>query len=1050
MHFVLKIRLNENEMQFGPFLSTTGLGSDRDIEVPLSYPGLPARFLTFTPMEDGRVLIEKLDSEMAVLCDGQALRNSQAVRLPYHLTFGDVSVEIISAPNSDEFFAPALGSRYQLQQTQPMMVAPAGLYQPEMIAPQKHASVLPLLSLIMGIIGPFPLGFSWILGIVLGFIAIKGIKKFGGASRDYRMATAGIMFGFGWMIILSIAAGWYGTVNYLQKQETQRERERAAIERQIKVNEGKAIEVLQGIARAQRYSKGILVADENQNEIGEYLYFDQLVPNRLQYFPAEIQQSAFSGYVFEIKNVTEENFLAIGSPEKYGTSGRLIFSIGPAGTINGADLGGRIYAEMPEKLTQLDGFENAYIDYQEEIAGNIFKKAKMLTMEKDPSKYERSRLLLDVLRENYANTKWGREAQEGLAPTVDKVLLDYRASKLKQESDEALAADNLELAIGKLDELTKKYADYKNIAAVNAQLETLSNQLQSKKEDEANALMKQSIELEKAGNLEEVEKIFKKIELLYPTTEAAQKVTNMQGSLRDNKTEQEAESAFEELMELSVTDNSHAILAMVAQMRMRFANSYIVKRNSDIILEKERKALAAKYTNEATELAKDGKIQSAVARMEDAVAENPGILDDVRVLYSDLLIKVGNLFLKQGSPEYALAYFDRYLELNPNGDLIDPQLVQDTHWKLIRPALQKKDYGTMLTHLLKCEKSRSNTAEYQMYLGRVRFTQQDWKAAGKAFSNHITLEPNQMKAYYYRAYIAARMSLDHQIDIASSFEISIPDIVSTNSDESLLLDEPEQTEAPAAKDTNRPSTNITTNTEITSGEDTGIFNRTRDAQENVSLKMYKEDELNYNHKDAMDFMVELFGILESLDGLSPTADSDDSQQNGFMVNPSSTTVKQTFLLTSEISKYRRMHIELKRKHAKMINKLEMSTALMKMAIRDLRFIEQRAGDNSKTAKEMRQFCEKNLAYMLDIDGEVEKTLTDLNNTIDGIMKIIERKLESEKSRTKEFDSSASKAQDLLNFRMTNFKKFDLAIVKLQDALEVKIPWDDYTEVFLED
>jgi hypothetical protein len=1047
MHFVLKIRLNENEMQFGPFLSTTGLGSDRDIEVPLSYPGLPARFLTFTPMEDGRVLIEKLDSEMAVLCDGQALRNSQAVRLPYHLTFGDVSVEIISAPNSDEFFAPALGSRYQLQQTQPMMVAPAGLYQPEMIAPQKHASVLPLLSLIMGIIGPFPLGFSWILGIVLGFIAIKGIKKFGGASRDYRMATAGIMFGFGWMVILSMVAGWYGTMNYLQKQESQRERERAAIERQIKVNEGKAIEVLQGIARAQRYSKGILVADENQNEIGEYLYFDDLVPNRLQYFPAEIQQGAFFGYVFEIKNVTEENFLAIGSPEKYGMSGRKIFSIGPAGTINGADLGGRIYAEIPEQLTQLDGFENAYVDYQEEIAGNIFKKAKMLTTGADPANYARSRLLLDVLRENYATTKWGREAQEGLAPTVDKVLLEYRASKLRQESDEALEAGNLELAIGKLDELTKKYAGYKDIVAINAQLETLSNHLQTKKEDEANTLMKQSIELEKSGNLEEVEKIFKKIELLYPTTEAAQKVADMQGPLRDNKTEQEAESAFEELMELSVTENSHAIIAMVAQMRMRFANSYIVKRNSEIILEKERKALAAKYTTEATELAKDGKIQSALARMEDAVAENPGILDDVRVLYSDLLVNVGNLFLKQGSPEYALAYFDRYLELNPNGDLVEPQLVQDTHWKLVRPALQKKDYSEMLKHLLKCEKSHSNTAEYQMYLGRIRFAQQDWKAAGKAFSNHISLEPNQMKAYYYRAYIAARMSLDHQIEIASSFEVATPEIVSIDSEEPSFDDEPEEAESPESQPVNRPGTNSTEKTVADAG--TGIFNRTRDAQENARLKMYKEDELDYNHKEAMDFMVELFGILEALDGLSPTTDS-DSQQNGFMDNPSTSSVKQTFLLTSEISKYRRMHIELKRKHAKMINKLEMSTALMKMAIRDLRFIEKRAGDNSKTATEMRQFCEKNLAYMLDIDGEVEKTLTDLNHTIDGIMKIIERKLESEKSRTKEFDSSAAKAQDLLNFRMTNFKKFDLAIVKLQDALEVKIPWDDYAEVFLED
>ncbi|MCD5401615.1 DUF4190 domain-containing protein, partial [candidate division NPL-UPA2 bacterium] len=66
----------------------------------------------------------------------------------------------------------------------------------------RGVGILPLISLLLGILGPFFLGIGWILAIICGLLSLSAIRKRGGLARDRKMALGGIALGFAWPLVL--------------------------------------------------------------------------------------------------------------------------------------------------------------------------------------------------------------------------------------------------------------------------------------------------------------------------------------------------------------------------------------------------------------------------------------------------------------------------------------------------------------------------------------------------------------------------------------------------------------------------------------------------------------------------------------------------------------------------------------------------------------------------------------------------------------------------------------------------------------------------------
>lgn len=66
---------------------------------------------------------------------------------------------------------------------------------------QPTTNPLAIVSLVAGIVGCF-LGVSWIAAIICGFIAKNQIRNSQGAQKGSGMATAGIVLGFAWLVLV--------------------------------------------------------------------------------------------------------------------------------------------------------------------------------------------------------------------------------------------------------------------------------------------------------------------------------------------------------------------------------------------------------------------------------------------------------------------------------------------------------------------------------------------------------------------------------------------------------------------------------------------------------------------------------------------------------------------------------------------------------------------------------------------------------------------------------------------------------------------------------
>ena len=573
--------------------------------------------------------------------------------------------------------------------------------------------ILPVLALICGLVGPLLLGVGWLLGIILGLMALAIIRRTGGFERDRRQALWGIGAGVTWAVVLFLVTGsWWLNATFKERL--------AQIDKEIAENEQAVLVELASLARAEKYAKAILFADTNQNFIGEYVPLRQLAGLNSPFVDQELARDAKkNGYVFVVVGASEDGFFLCATPQRYGRTGRRTFAVDQTGALRGKDARGAAFSAA----AQLPGLPlpNAFEKADDEIAEDALAVAKSLAKAGD---YEKSRAILDGIRQNLTITKAAKQLTD-LEKTIDPFLIEARADKKYRDAQTAVKGGDLTLAIALLRDIEVNYGTFSKIHDASRQRQELEVQFAQSQEEQAKGMFQQAEALEREGKVAEAETIYFQIEKRFPDTEWARDVLTLKPELRRQLREKQVEGWLQQLSNLSPESDFAQILNVIEQLRRNYADTDAYREATDSTSELqslttlEQKALAQKLKVDAMKQAQAGQPRRALTTLEKAVAEKPDLAVYLRETLWDLYPRVAEQLLKEQDVSGAMALYEAFLRLNPPEARLNRQLFADLSYRVAQKDVLGGRAEAALPRLQQAEAMYREDAEFNALYGRT-------------------------------------------------------------------------------------------------------------------------------------------------------------------------------------------------------------------------------------------------------------------------------------------------------------------------------------------
>lgn len=666
--------------------------------------------------------------------------------------------------------------------------------------------ILPLLALICGLVGPLLLGIGWLLGIILGLMALGIIRRTGGFERDRRHALWGVGAGIAWAAIMFMAGGSW----YLLRTAEER---RARIEKQMAENEQAVLVKLANLARAQKYAKTILFADANHNLIGEYLKLEQMADLESPFVDLELaRKGTANGYRFSIREASEERFVAIAEPQRAGRTGLRTFSVDQTGVLRGDELGG-VTPSKPSLLPPLK-LDNAFKEVDDEIAEDALAVARAVAKEGD---YEKSRVILDGLRRNFTLTKAAKQLTD-LQKTIDPFLIEARADQKYREALAAKQRGDMVLAIALLRDIEVNYPTFSKIHAATKELGELQVQYAQEQEERAKELFEKAEALEREGKVAEAESLYFQIEKKYPDTEWARKVLLVKPALQQELREKQVEGWLQQLANLSPESDYAQILNLVEQLHRNYADTDAYQSAFDSASELqslrliEQKALAQKLRVDAFKQAQAGQSRRALTTLEKAISETPDLAVYLRETLWDLYPRVAAQMRDEHDARGALSLYEKFLRLNPPENKLDRQLFADLSYQVGQSDLIAGHPDIALPRLQQAEAMYRSDPEfntvYARTLSRLERFEDAIERYGAAAKSLEPDHPLRTTLFFWRAWAWLHWAEELEAKLRKEAELPTLAAVVRDMDRSRL--ERESGAASGGSATNQPAvTNLT-------------------------------------------------------------------------------------------------------------------------------------------------------------------------------------------------------------------------------------------------
>ncbi len=690
----------------------------------------------------------------------------------------------------------------------PMAPQPIGFVRPTDQPGGMSIGMMPMLALLCGVLGflVVPAG----VAILLGLAALGQIRRLGGMESDRKQAMWGISLGVFWLLIALAVGGVWGYGKYQDRQQVAaREREKQLAEQQVVLdkematNEGNAITLLQGIARAQKLVKTIRLLDPNQTGTGQYMPLAGLLEAGTSFVNRDLAGGKSRGYVFSIRDAGAAQYLAVAEPERYKETGRLTFTIDPSGMVRGKDCEGKSLDQVSGALPVLSDVKSAYEGVDDAIAAEAIAHAKRLASQ---GKYEQCQLILDEVAVKYAMTTAAQELA-AIKKTVDPFILEAQAQRKHLKATEALGAGDMKLAIALLKEVVELYPTYSKITTVTDDLNLQQTALTQRLDKEAKELFDKAEALEREGQPATALELYVQIEKNYAETEWGKRITELRPALQKSIREKSAEELFAQVRDLSVTNDYRNIVNVIEQLQRGYSDTDYVSQNKSAIDAVFVKAQAQQYRALAIEQMNAGKDTDALARLEEACAKVPDSRLGYRDLFLKLYVRVGRKRMDEGDFREALRLYRSYMTLEPEESELDPALISKLQFSLARTEFAQGNYNNAAQLLIGARKAFEKEADYNDLFGSVQVALGHYLDALTHFDRAITIKPTVGNYYARRGYTQLLLALQIEREAMVAYAGLLKDTTA------------KKTTSKASKtNTNAPSVKIVSGTDAPAAE----------------------------------------------------------------------------------------------------------------------------------------------------------------------------------------------------------------------------------------
>jgi hypothetical protein len=894
-------------------------------------------------------------------------------------------------------------------------LAPLGLINPTPIG-QSGPGILPVIAFLaaLSIIGAPA-------ALVLGLMCLAIIRRKGGTVRDQKLAYWSIGLGLFWLM-----AGGVAITRVAQRaHQDDQERQRSAAHNK---NEANVIRALKNLACAQRFAHTVEFFDTDQDGRGEYGTLDELPEMKSSFFDVTIADGEEYGYRFRIDEALEGRFLAVAEPMIYNETGIRTFAIDQTGQIRGADIDGQQITTVLPTLAE----ESAFYEMDDDIAKDVVNYLKLLPKELEAQKKQRR--ILQRLRTEYSLTTVGQQLQ-GLEKAVDKDITELQATVIYQDAKIALAEGEQDVALAKLQEITDRHPSFSMIASVEREIDNLRSEIARKREQLAQELLDKAEKMEREnGHPKEIEQLYQQIEKLYPETDVSARIVELKPELQRQLRERNTEDIFSELMELSPETEFETILNLANQLHRNYNDTIMYGKISAELNKKERKARANDWRAKTVENMEQGRMRGALAQIESAAKENPDLIYDLRELFIELYRHVAEQLMNEGDARSALVYYtrlDQLLKKSNSSETLDKDLLAKLHHDVGQADYERNNFQGARWHLSNAAWKYQGDAPFNVRLGAACLYSGLYQPAENALNQALTTQPDMEPALLYRAYMNLRVLLVYENTIADCF---------SDMDIETQDDEPGSEQAASNQDEGEDDEYVDT-------EDPMSFEMVAFQENNTTIPKPTDLDLliRYDHKSSRGILPNILTFVQDVQDTAEAYGEELKAAYGDAEKLAS--VRMGHLtdiadLRNELSDLRKLHLEDLKAQRKLCDMIAAMKVRAETAQSDIKI----ASANQPNIQTLSQ----------EILSELDRKCVGLFTATDLIKKNVETDIKmreqifaiAEKAVRNTSSSIASTSSDVSRFirsliRRTNTNAdVDVALLSLQDSMEVQIDLED--------
>ena len=756
-------------------------GSAADNAMCLNFPGL-SDYQGSLSYHEGVWLFETLDEKPFLV--GEESTTSLKLKVGLKFTFAGINFLVLDvtvteepqaapAPSSDNQVLPPLvqgGAVATIPGAGPQgyQIAPGGQQWAPAMGGQfvnpwdayvvQTSDTLAKLGLIFAILGPILLGIGEFLGLILSLVSLSRRRN---TARGNIMAWTGVIVSLIWFVGIGLTTWHFATRDVL------------------KHNEARVVARLEKAALSEYYIKYALLVDDDENLDGEFVPLERFA--NVQGLDERVKELGESpkrdGYNYYSENVGADTFVITAVPQVYGVTGKQTFFVNEEGYVVSEDLKGSRFTGNPlAGRSDLEAQKSIVDRYEKELSDKLLFAAELAFKNKN---FDACQHILENLRahfpyspamarltsiekENapflieakalrlYSDAKNYLDKQQGDAAlaTMRKVVSEYPESSLAKEVQEKINEVALKLAKEELanayafletnqwsavedtlQRLVEKYPEALPQSDLRLEIENCRKLRNNRRNEFAEALLKKAERLELEGETLEAYNTYLQLKDNYADTTSAKGIDNSLSRLSGLLDEKTAKGYIAEIMHNVALSNETVVINMINLLKNACGNTLEYKRSAENLEKIRKNCVVNILSREADEFFRQGNARAALARMEQIIAEKPEMIVTLKDKYESALVSCFNLAYEAETYDEALEYYERYVALSPEVNLIPRDKADQCYFNRGLHLFQTGDLAGAISHLEKCSAAFSQQPDFNYLCGRINAALGRWQAA---------------------------------------------------------------------------------------------------------------------------------------------------------------------------------------------------------------------------------------------------------------------------------------------------------------------------------